>query len=687
MIDESAAERIRILHLEDDVLDAELAATTLTSDGLAVDLQRVDSREMFAAALVAGRFDVILSDYNLPAYDGLTAHQDASRLAPDTPFIFLSGALGEDLAADLLKSGATDFVLKQRIAKLPVAVRRALHESRLRQQSRRAEDEIRKLNADLEARVVERSADLAVTRATLEDREAQLKGTTQRLEAILKYSPHLIQVKDLEGRYILINPAAERVLGAPADAVVGKRPHDVMPPRLADVVHAHDETTIRENRAMHFEETLLQSDGAHIFASTRFPIYDARGVAAGVCDMSLDITAQKHTNDEVKLARLEALRANRAKSDFLSKMSHELRTPLNAILGFAQLFTIDTLTPDQAENVQQILAGGRHLLDLINEVLDITRIESGQLSVSNEPVDVIDVVKSAIELIAPLASASGITVDTSSLPDPSTAVRADRQRLKQVLLNLLSNAVKYNRSNGRVTVGFEVPSPRRFRITVTDTGAGIPPSKLKLLFQPFERLGAENTATEGTGLGLALSRALCEAMEGTLGVQSVVDEGTTFWIELALAELQAIPPDVAAASTAATQQPHGEGTVLYIEDNAANVRLLSRALSRRPKVTLLHAGNGRDGLEMVKNRLPDMVLLDLHLPDMSGEDVLRRLWEDRGTRHIPIVIFTADATPGLARRLRGAGAAAMLNKPLELTQALNVIDRLLNRSVKATDDV
>ncbi|MGE0447592.1 MAG: response regulator [Vicinamibacterales bacterium] len=663
-------EPLRILHLEDDPLDAELAAATLAGDSLNCVIECVASRGAFEAALVTTQFDIILSDYNLPDFDGLTAQGVARRLCPGVPFIFLSGALGEDLAADRLKDGATDFVLKQRIAKLPHAVRRARIEASLRDQAHRAEASLRALNAELEERVRARTAERDETR--------------QRLEAILAYSPHVISVRDDEGRYVLVNDRFLRVFGATLEQVIGRTPHDIMPPRLADVVRAHDDEIIERRTSAVYEESVMEADGVHVYSSTRFPIYDAAGALAGICDIAHDITAEKQAQDELKLARLEAMRANHAKSEFLSHMSHELRTPLNAILGFAQLFDRASLSHEQAENVSQILSAGHHLLNLINGILDIARVESGKLSLSPEAVDVREAVQTAVDLVKPLAREREITIDIGPLPGfrAQAAVRADKQRLIQILLNLLSNAVKYNRHAGRITIEFG-GTDSMVRIAVRDTGSGISPSKQRLLFQPFERLGAEQSGVEGTGLGLAFSRALCAAMHGHMGCDSIVDAGSTFWVELPFTA--DLPERFEAREEAPVERmtaPDVSGNILYIEDNSSNVRLMERMLARRPGLQLTHVTHGRAGIDAVRANQPDLVLLDMHLPDMSGEDVLRAIWEDPATRPIPVVILSADATPGLPHRLRAAGARGFLGKPLNVKQVLAAIDDLLAATVK-----
>jgi PAS domain S-box-containing protein len=677
---------LRILHVEDDPHDRVLAQATLEADGLACRTQCVDSRGEFEAALLSDTFDVILADYSLPRFDGLTAQAIARRLAPQTPFIFLSATIGEELAIERLKAGATDYVLKQRIGRLPAAVRRALREASERADRQRAEEHVRRLNAELEARVADRSAALAVANDALARREQQWRESDQLLQAILDHSPMSMIVKDLDDRYRLVSRQAEAFLGRPREALIGATSAETVAPRIADIYRAHDREVIRTKRPAQFEEPFIGPAGLGVLASTRFPLLDGAGAVYAVCCVSAEITARKKSDDEVQLARLEAERANLAKSEFLSRMSHDLRTPLNAILGFAQLLELERLGSEQADNVRQILRGGRHLLSLINEVLDITRIESGHLSLSTEPVPVAEVIQQTVSLIRPLAAQRDITIDVPALPREDEVVLADRQRLTQVVINLLSNAVKYNRSGGRVTIAFVGGSRERrqpSRLTVTDTGAGISPESLKLLFQPFERLGAEQTSTEGTGLGLALSRALAQAMGGRLGVDSVVDQGSAFWIELPAADAAAArAPEDEHAAAPATRAFAKRGTILYVEDNVANVRLIERILKRRPGVELLHAPQGSVALALVRERRPDAILLDLHLPDMPGEEVLRLLWTDVKTRSVPTIIVTADATPGLARRLQAAGAAACLTKPLDIGDVLRVLDDLLGTPVE-----
>jgi signal transduction histidine kinase/CheY-like chemotaxis protein len=372
--------------------------------------------------------------------------------------------------------------------------------------------------------------------------------------------------------------------------------------------------------------------------------------------------------------------ADAAKSEFLSRMSHELRTPLKAILGFGQLLEMDELSEDQRDSLGLILSGARHLLGLINEVLDIAAIEAGGLQVSLEPVAVAEVVAEAVMLMRPLADQHRILLVGPDQPC-ADQVLGDRQRLKQILLNLLSNAVKYNRVGGSVELACHRVAAERLRITVADTGPGIPPDALDRLFVPFERLASDQAAVEGTGLGLALSQRLAGAMGGTLEVTTTVDQGSTFWVELPLTERLAERVEVQQGRAALIQAQADPAwpalTVLYIEDNASNLKLVERVLSRLPDVTLIPAMRPQLGLELAEKHHPDLVLLDLHLPDMPGAEVLRRLRANPTTADVPVVILSADARPSQIEHLLDQGARAFLTKPLDVKELLTLLDTMV----------
>ncbi len=386
---------------------------------------------------------------------------------------------------------------------------------------------------------------------------------------------------------------------------------------------------------------------------------------------------RKQAEEALREAKREAERASRAKSEFLSRMSHELRTPLNAILGFGQVLEMEPLGPEQREGVGHILKAGRHLLGLIDEVLDIAQIEAGRMRLSLEPVSVKQVLDEVRSLIRPLAAERKMRFEVRAPEAAALYALADRQRLNQVLLNLLSNAVKYTPEGGTVTLVCEEAAGGRVRFEVRDTGPGIPPEKLGQLFTPFERLGV--SGVEGTGLGLALSKGLAEAMGGTIGAESRVGQGSTFWVELARVENANAEAERVAESVPISQVAK-RSTVLYIEDNLSNLRLIEHLLSRRPGVRLLSAIQGRLGLELAWEHRPGLILLDLHLPDVPGDEVLRRLKEDPRTRPIPVVVISAEASPGHVQRLLAAGASGYLTKPIDVREFLRLLDETLTRA-------
>jgi PAS domain S-box-containing protein len=377
---------------------------------------------------------------------------------------------------------------------------------------------------------------------------------------------------------------------------------------------------------------------------------------------------------DLEQAKGAAEAANRAKSEFLSRMSHELRTPLNAVLGFGQLLEMGSPTSRQRQQVEQILKGGRHLLELINEILDLARIEAGKLQLSLEPVAVGQVCAEVCDLIRPLAERHDVRVEAPCDQAMDVHVRADSQRLKQVLLNLLANGVKYNRPLGSVSLTWEELSEVRVRLLVRDTGPGIASEKRRRLFVPFDRLGAETGAVEGTGLGLVISKRLTEAMGGTLDLASTVGLGTTVSVELPRAAPAPRPGRVAAGPSTAGS---ARGTILYIEDNRANLGLIEDILAYRPEVQLLWAVQGGAGLELARQHHPDLILLDVHLPDMPGDEVLRQVQSDPHLRATPVVVISADATPSQIERLRAAGAWDYLAKPLDVPRFFAVLDRFL----------
>jgi PAS domain S-box-containing protein len=522
----------------------------------------------------------------------------------------------------------------------------------------------------------------------VQERTHELESTREFLERLLVTGPAVVlrsELSESDRRISYVSPNVERVLGLGRGDVLHEG--SLIPylhPEDVDLALATQEQLQTEGSSSEIEFRLRRPDGSHLWVSgLSVREVDEHG-NAGAFVYITDISKRRAAEDAVRAAQQAAEAANRSKSEFLSRMSHELRTPLNAVLGFSQLLKLQSLTEQEAEAVDQILKGGRHLLDLINEVLDISRIEAGRLLLSPEAVLVSDLVEESMDLVRAMAEERDVrlVVDRAGM---EAYVFADRQRAKQVVLNLLSNAVKYNHRRGSVAVSCRERGATELRISVADTGPGIRPELMGRLFAPFDRLDAGQTDVEGTGIGLALAKSLAEAMGGTLSVESVLGQGSTFSVDLPRVEgpveryerLQPESARLVAAPANGHAEPGQRHTVLYIEDNPSNLRLIERILGRRGDIDVVSAMQGRFGIDLARQHHPSLILLDLHLPDIGGEEILRRLLDDPLTASIPVVMVTADATIGQVQRLLSAGAAAYLTKPLDVAQLLGLLDEML----------
>jgi CheY-like chemotaxis protein len=396
-----------------------------------------------------------------------------------------------------------------------------------------------------------------------------------------------------------------------------------------------------------------------------------------------DITELKRSEAELAHARDVAERANRAKSEFLSRMSHELRTPLNAVIGFAQMLEMNhpgNLTETQKEHCRLIAAGGHHLLHLVNEILDLARIEAGKFKMSIERVAVSDMLQEMLATMKPLADKAGVALavaDAATAPD----IRADRLRLRQILMNLVSNAIKYNREGGSVAISAMASPSGRVRFMVADTGIGIPAEQQEAMFEPFYRAGAEYTAVDGAGIGLAISRRLVEAMDGSIGFFSKAGEGSTFWVDLPAAESGSRDADAAVPAAVLATRP-GAATVggfslLYVEDNPANLRLMEHLVSTLPNATMLAAATPRLGLDLAAAHRPSVIVLDVNLPEMSGYAVLERLKAMPETAGIPVIALSAAAMASDVQRGLDAGFFRYLTKPIDIRGFLAALDEAL----------
>ncbi len=436
------------------------------------------------------------------------------------------------------------------------------------------------------------------------------------------------------------------------------------------------------------EHRVVWPDGTVRWLSERGAVErDEAGKPLRMLGVVQDIHDRKRAEMELVLAKEGADRANQAKSDFLSSMSHELRTPMNAILGFAQLLEYDdTLDQDQQDSVHEIIKAGNHLLALINEVLDLAKVESGQLSLSLEPVALGPVVEECLSLIHPLAQKRSIRIRHAGLEH--VQVRADRTRLKQVLLNLLSNAVKYNRDGGEVELKIQTEGSDRLRVLVSDTGNGIPAERLSELFEPFNRLDAEGTEVEGTGIGLTITRRIMELMGGSIEAESEVGVGSTFWLELPLedethSDEPAEQQDGLQQASEAAERQH---LVLYIEDNPANLKLVANILGKLPHIHLLSAHLPELGLELAQSRQPDLILLDINMPGMDGYQVLRILRQNPALAEVPVIAVSANAMPEDIKRGMEAGFTDYMTKPIQVREFVDGIEHALAQAGAAQNE-
>jgi PAS domain S-box-containing protein len=457
----------------------------------------------------------------------------------------------------------------------------------------------------------------------------------------------------------------------------------------ADRAEAGIKRVLSETKLTNYELTARARDGKETLVSyNATTFYDRDRTLQGVFAAARDITERQildrelqETNLALQGAKLAAEKANLAKSDFLSNMSHELRSPLNAILGFAQLMEsgFPAPTPAQRQSIDQILQAGWYLLELINEILDLALIESGKLSLSPEPISLADVLGDCRGMIEPLALKNGIGLTFPRLDD-TPFVKADRTRVKQVLINLLSNAIKYNRTGGKVEVTCTMSADKRTRISVHDTGDGLPPEKLAQLFQPFNRLGQESGSEEGTGIGLVVSKRLVELMGGDIGAESTVGAGSIFWIELHSTHAPRLVAVATERTAAAPLDAHVDAprhTLLCVEDNPANLLLVEKLLERRPDIRLLVAKDGIRGIEIARTARPNVILMDINLPGISGLIALGILAENAETANIPVIALSANAMPADIEKGMAAGFFRYLTKPIKVREFMDTLDSAL----------
>ncbi|MGB8518272.1 MAG: ATP-binding protein [Gallionella sp.] len=554
---------------------------------------------------------------------------------------------------------------------------------------------------------------------TEELRQKSLLKTGALQTAILNSANFSSIATDAKGVIQIFNVGAERMLGYAAADVLNKiTPADISDPQevvaRAEILSVEMGTLItpgfealvfKAARGIEdiYELTYIRKDGSRFPAVVSVTaLRDAQGAVIGYLLIGTDNTARKQVeteraqlyevlkekNIELESAKSVAEKANLAKSVFLSRMSHELRTPLNAILGFAQLLEAGSPPPTvtQILRLQQIIKAGWYLLDLINEILDLAVIESGKLSLSREPVLLTDVMHECQAMIESQAQQHGIHIEFVPF-DATWFAYADRTRVKQVIINLLSNAIKYNREHGTVVVACRAVGTERLRVSIKDSGAGLSSEQLAQLFQPFNRLGQESGSEEGTGIGLVVTKQLVELMGGNIGVESCVGVGSEFWIEL----LRDVSPQLADGHvlpdlrTSSTVQSTERRTLLYVEDNPANLLLVEQIIEVHPQLSMLSARDGKSGIAVARAQLPDVILMDINLPGISGIQAMQILRADPTTQHIPVIALSANAMLSDIENGMAAGFFCYLTKPIKINAFMNALDEALQFSVLSSD--
>ncbi|MEA2616279.1 MAG: hypothetical protein QOE72_2062 [Chloroflexota bacterium] len=645
-------------------------ALAITAEGLGCDVAQLWLSDAGSPTLTrryrwdcgserVARFVALRADDLLPAHEALAAVWRSGL-----PFVADTGMAH----TEALLSGATQAGLSCMLAfPLPATERHSGALLLLAAASRPVDEELLAVMGSITSQMGQALARDQAERSLRED----------RFRALLEAAPDAILGVGADERITLMNVAAERLFGYAREELLGQS-IEVLISEAAWATHPalrHGYFTARP-RAGGERQALAtrRKDG------TEFPAEISLSALEGDDGMLVMVSVRDVTEriqgQQAMQRAIAAELANEAKTAFMSRVSHELRTPLNAILGFAELMTMADLPEQQREHAQIIHRAGSHLHALIRDVLDFSCIEAGNLPLWMEPVSIEKIVREAIELVSPMAAERRISTTVELAAPSEPHVLADPQRLRQVVVNLLSNAVKYNRPDGRVRLILQEGNGRT-RLGVIDTGSGISSEHLPRLFQPFDRLGAERSGIEGTGLGLAFSKHLVTAMGGSLTVDSRPGDGSTFWVDLTSASAPAGPAEDAVTDLTGAAMLGDRRSILYVEDNENNLRLMRSLLSLRPDLALTSAARGRLGLQMARDRPPDLVLLDLDLPDLQGDEVLCRLRADERTARIPVIIISADASDHERHRLLAAGATAFLTKPLDVRQLFVVVDEAL----------
>ena len=672
--------KTRVLIVDDSMTYIQELASQLREEDYVVIM--ASSGEEALACLATEQVDGILLDLIMPGLSG----QEACKLIKqraiwrDIPLIMLTAHDDRDAMIECINAGADDYIAKSAdFEVLKVRLRAHLRRKHFEDENHRIREKLVRSETEATARVLIEAEQLKL--------DQRLRDQQFYTRSLIESNIDALMTTDPAGIITDVNKQMEALTGSTRDELIGS------PFKSYFTDSARAEAGIKlvlsDKKVTDYELTARARDGKKTLVSyNATTFHDRDRTLQGVFGVARDVTERKRfeqalqeTNVELESAKSAAEKANLAKSDFLSGMSHELRSPLNAILGFAQL--MDTASPPpsdiQKESITQILQAGWHLLKLINEILDLSVVESGKVSLSLEPVSLPEVLLECQTMMEAQAQQRGIVMTFPQFKQPSF-VWADQTRLKQIVINLLSNAIKYNQASGQVTVDYTVMSSERIRISFKDTGAGLSPEKITQLFQPFNRLGQEAGIVAGTGIGLVVTKQLVELMDGVMGVDSTVGQGSVFWVELRSTpapELKVIAPEEAAPKLAIKPIDAPRKILLYIEDNPANMRLVERLIDRRTDIKLLKAVDGLQGIALARASLPDVILMDINLPGISGIDALKALQEDASTAHIPVVAISANAMSRDIEVGRQLGFFRYLTKPIVVEEFMTTLDLAL----------
>ena len=672
--------KTRVLIVDDSMTYIQELASQLREEDYVVIM--ASSGEEALACLATEQVDGILLDLIMPGLSG----QEACKLIKqraiwrDIPLIMLTAHDDRDAMIECINAGADDYIAKSAdFEVLKVRLRAHLRRKHFEDENHRIREKLVRSETEATARVLIEAEQLKL--------DQRLRDQQFYTRSLIESNIDALMTTDPAGIITDVNKQMEALTGSTRDELIGS------PFKSYFTDSARAEAGIKlvlsDKKVTDYELTARARDGKKTLVSyNATTFHDRDRTLQGVFGVARDVTERKRfeqalqeTNVELESAKSAAEKANLAKSDFLSGMSHELRSPLNAILGFAQL--MDTASPPpsdlQKESITQILQAGWHLLKLINEILDLSVVESGKVSLSLEPVSLPEVLLECQTMMEAQAQQRGIVMTFPQFKQPSF-IWADQTRLKQIVINLLSNAIKYNQASGQVTVDYTVMSSERIRISFKDTGAGLSPEKITQLFQPFNRLGQEAGIVAGTGIGLVVTKQLVELMDGVMGVDSTVGQGSVFWVELRSTpapELKVTAPEEAAPKLAIKPIDAPQKILLYIEDNPANMRLVERLIDRRTDIKLLKAVDGLQGIALARASLPDVILMDINLPGISGIDALKVLQEDASTAHIPVVAISANAMSRDIEVGRQLGFFRYLTKPIVVEEFMSTLDLAL----------